>query len=206
MIQEHEAEPVRGLPGRLPEGEHILWQGAPDWRVFTRTALHSRWMTGYFAILALLGLASGSLGGVVATLVSGVLLLGMLALYGWGVGRTTVYTITNKRVVLRVGVALSKCINLPLGQIASADLRDHGAGRGDIALGLTGKHRLGYAVLWPHARPWHFGDPQPMLRALPDVEAVAARLAEATAAVAAIERTPSQNRAAATAEPVGAYA
>jgi hypothetical protein len=29
-------EPIRGLPEQLPEGEHILWQGAPDPRVLAR--------------------------------------------------------------------------------------------------------------------------------------------------------------------------
>ena len=38
-MSEYEIEPIPGLPGRLPPGETILWQGAPDWRVLARTAL-----------------------------------------------------------------------------------------------------------------------------------------------------------------------
>jgi len=46
-------EPVRGLPEKLPEGEHILWQGAPDVRALAREALGVRWVAGYFAILTI---------------------------------------------------------------------------------------------------------------------------------------------------------
>lgn len=183
LVTEYEFEPVRGLPGPLPAGERILWQGAPDWRVFARTALFTRWVALYFGALAVIALMNGSMYGAVATLISGVILLGLLALFAYGVGRTTVYTITNRRVVLRIGVALNKCINLPLKMIASAQMRDHGRECGDIALDLTGRHRLGYAVLWPHARPFRIGRPQPMLRALPDAAKAAQILAEACNAV-----------------------
>ena len=53
-------------------------------------------------------------------MIAGALGIGLLMLYAWAVARTTVYTLTDKRVVLRIGVALNKCINLPLTQIAPA--------------------------------------------------------------------------------------
>lgn len=187
-MSEYDHEPIRGLPGHLPPGEHIVWQGAPDSRVFARSALFTRWVGAYFALLVAVALASGSLFGVLATAVTGIVALGLFALFATMVARTTVYTLTNKRMVLRIGVALNKCINLPLTQIASADLRDRGAGYGDIALSLSGRHRLGYAMLWPHARPMRFGRPEPMLRALPDTAHAARLLAEACAAVVPVER------------------
>jgi len=36
-------EPIKGLPEKLPEDEHILWQGAPDPRRLAREALGIRW-------------------------------------------------------------------------------------------------------------------------------------------------------------------
>jgi len=48
---------------------------------------------------------------------------------------------------------------------------------------------LGYMLLWPHARPWRFARPQPMLRSVPDAQAVAAMLAEACSHYAPIERS-----------------
>ena len=184
---EYDHEPIRGLPGALPEGERILWQGAPDWRVFVRSALYGRWIAGYFALLALWSIANGGVGGALASAIAGVVTLGLLALFARLVEKTSVYTITNRRVVLRIGVALNKCINLPLALIGSADLRALGSGHGDIALRPTMAHGLGYLMLWPHARPLRFGLPQPMLRAVPDAPAVARILADACAALVRTE-------------------
>lgn len=180
---EYDHEPIRGLPGDLPKGESILWQGSPDWRTFLRTALFSRWIIGYFALMAVLALSNGSVGGMVASMVAAVLTIGLLAGFAVLVAKTTVYTLTNARLVLRIGVALNKCINLPLHLIGSAQLRGHAAGHGDIALQLTGRHGLGYAMLWPHARPLRISKVEPMLRAVPDAQNVAAMLTDACNAV-----------------------
>lgn len=180
---EYDHEPIRGLPGDLPEGERILWQGAPDAAAFARSALFNRWIGGYFAVLAFIALASGSLFGLAATAITGALALALLAVFARLVAKTTVYTLTDRRIVLRVGIALNKCINLPLKLVEGADLRPLADGHGEIALSLVGPHRLGYAMLWPHARPFRFGKPQPMLRAIPEAAAVAAILARACAAV-----------------------
>lgn len=197
---EYDHEPVRGLPGDLPAGEEILWQGAPDWQVFLRSALKSRWIIGYFVAIALVALASGSFGGALASAISGVLAVGLLAVYAVLVARTTVYTITNRRVVLRIGVALNKCINLPLKLIGAAHLRPQGGEFGDIALELLGRHGIGYAMIWPHARPMKLRSAQPMMRGLPDAQNVAGLLAKACAAVVAnapVNDTPKQAPAAA---------
>jgi hypothetical protein len=186
-MTEHEHEPIRGLPGNLPEGEHILWQGSPEWRCFATSALKTRWIAFYFAALFALSAAGGSLLGMIATFAGAAMTLGLLALFAVLVARTTIYTITNRRVVLRIGVALNACINLPLKLVGSADLRQLDKAHGDIALTLLGRHQLGYAMLWPHARPFRIAQPQPMLRALRDPATVAQTLARACAAQVAIK-------------------
>ncbi len=193
---EYDHEPIRGLPGALPEGERILWQGAPDWRVFVRSALYGRWIAGYFALLALWSIANGGFMGALASVVAGFVTYGLLALFAKLVGKTTVYTITNRRVVLRIGVALNKCINLPLPMIGSADLRMLGGDHGEIALCPTMPHGLGYLMLWPHARPFRFGLPQPMLRAVPQASEVARVLSDACAALVRTEVSAGSARAA----------
>jgi hypothetical protein len=135
--------------------------GRADWRAFKRSALFARGLMAYFAALALLALATGNLVGAGAIVIAGALLQGLLTLFAVLVARTTVYTLTNRRLVLRIGVALNTCINLPLALIASADLRQGSGNTGDIAVTLKGEHRLGYAMLWPHARPWRLSRPQP---------------------------------------------
>jgi hypothetical protein len=179
---EHDYEPVRGLPGPLPEGEHIIWQGAPDAHVFARRGMHLRWITAYFAALAIYNLAQGSMFGIVATLVAAAGCIGFLYLFALGVARTSVYTLTNKRIVLRVGVALSACVNVPLKSMASANLRTLSGGHGDIAVSLE-SGRIAWFFLWPHVRPWRLKSPEPMLRAVPDAQSVAMLLATARAAI-----------------------
>lgn len=178
-MSEYDHEPVRGLPGELPSGETILWQGTPEWRTLVTSALHVRLVALYFAALMVWSLATGA-GTTAGTLaVSAVLVLGLAALFLWGVHRTTVYTLTSKRIVLRIGVALNKCINIPLSEIESADLKPLGGDKGSIVLHLKGMPRLGYLMLWPHARSLRIFRPQPMLRAIPDAAAVAQQLFEA---------------------------
>lgn len=189
MITEYDDEPVRGLPGELPEGETLIWQGSPEWRLLARSAFFTRFVGVYFAALVGIAIYNGSTTGVLATMIAGAIGIGLLMLYAWAVSRTTVYTLTSRRVVLRIGVALNMCINLPLGKIAGANLRSLGPVEGDLALELVGPHKLGYLVLWPHARPWKVGKPQPMLRALPDAAVVGERLVRAVAAITPVERT-----------------
>ena len=183
-MREHDDEPVRGLPGHLPEGEHIVWQGSPDWRVLARTALHARAVAFYFAALIVAApIVGGGLAGAAATAIAAVLGLALLHLLAWAQARTTIYTLTNRRVVLRFGVALQTCLNLPLGIIGTAGLHLRADGTGDLPLALT-RPGLGYAQLWPHVRPWHVSRPEPMLRAVPDAARVAALLTDALASVA----------------------
>lgn len=185
-MTEYENEPIPGLPGLLPPGEHILWQGSPDWRVLARTAFHTRLIAGYFALLAAWALVSAIAGGVrgpsdligfAMTVCAGAVGVGLLHLLAWGTARSTIYTLTNRRIVLRIGVALPKCINLPLTLIGSIDLAVRPDGTGDVPLTLTGQQRLGYIALWPHARPWKVATPQPMLRAVPGASDIAALIA-----------------------------
>ncbi len=52
------------------------------------------------------------------TILAGIAAVGLLHLLAWGSARTTIYTLTNRRIVMRIGMAVPKCINLPLTEIA----------------------------------------------------------------------------------------
>lgn len=177
VYPEHELDAVPGLPERLPAGEHILWQGSPDWRRLAIEAFHVKRLTLYFAAMgglqALLSwrAADGIAANLSSLMVSAwlaLIALGLLTLMAWLSARTTIYTLTNKRVVMRIGIVLTVSFNLPLRWLAAAHLKANADGSGDIALELKGADRIGYLHLWPHARPWHVGKPQPSLRCLPD--------------------------------------
>jgi Bacterial PH domain len=179
-MSEYDHEPVRGLPGALPQDEVILWQGSPDWQQLAGHALHIRLAALYFAGIAIWAVSRGDMSTAIGVTSLGLVVVALLLLFAWGVARTTVYTLTSKRIVLRIGVALNKCINLPLSEIETADLKVLGQGHGNIVLHLKGLPRLGYIMLWPHARSLRFVRPQPMLRAVPEAQMVGALLFKAT--------------------------
>jgi hypothetical protein len=107
------------------------------------------------------------------------LAIGLLTLLARAMARSTLYTITNHRVVMRFGVAIPMTINLPYTKVVGAALRDYGDGTGEIPLTLAPGTRTSYLVLWPHVRPWRFSPAEPMLRAIPEAQRVARILATA---------------------------
>ena len=185
---EHEFEPQRGLPEPLPAGEHVLWQGAPDWRVLARECFHVRKLSVYFAVLIAWRVGSvitsgGDLAtiGVAAAVSVGLAAaaLGLATLMAWMSAKTSLYTITDRRVVMRVGIVLSVTFNLPYRKIVSAGLHPLADGHGDIALALDPETRIAYPHLWPHVRPWHVARTQPDLRGIADAAGVARILTSA---------------------------
>lgn len=186
-MSEHAFEPIRGLPGLLPPGERLIWQGAPDWKVLARRTFLGDAVAIYFGLLMawrlVQGLAEGA--GLGAGFIWALWLvpvaaaaLAVIALLAWATARSTVYTITSRRIVMRIGVALSMTLNVPFKRIVAANLKPLPEGCGDLALTISGKDRFAYLALWPHARPWYLTNPQPMMRAIPDAEAVAQKLGE----------------------------
>ncbi|TPG58544.1 PH domain-containing protein [Roseomonas nepalensis] len=190
-VREHEGEPIPGLPEALPTGEVILWQGAPEWRLLARRAFHLRGIAAYFAALAVFRagamISEGAdglsvAGGVAMTLLLGAVPLAILAAVAVLSARSTLYTLTDRRLVMRVGIALPMTLNVPFGVVASAAARIQPDGMGDVVLAVLPPHRMSWVALWPHARPWCFARPEPMLRSLPDARTVAGLLSRALAA------------------------
>ena len=113
------------------------------------------------------------LAGVLLVAGLGLMALAALATLAWLTARTTVYTLTDQRVVMRIGIVLTLTFNLPFNRIATAGLQLTPKGFGDLPLVLSGGDRIGWLNLWPHVRPWHLATPQPMLRCVPNAQAVA---------------------------------
>ena len=92
-----------GLPGPLPAGEHILWQGRPCGFGIAFRALHLRLVGLWFSGLALWAALPPAVNGhwseavvlAAPTLGIGAGAVALLALLGWLSARTTTYTITN---------------------------------------------------------------------------------------------------------------
>jgi hypothetical protein len=201
---EHEFEAAYGLPEPLPKGESILWQGAPDFGDLAVRVFHMRKVAVYFAVLvAIRGFFLYSSGAGSATILVGMLIVAGLALtalaalgiLAWLTARTTAYTLTDQRIVMRIGIVLTLTFNLPLKRIETAGLLLTGKGFGDIPLALSSGDRIGWLNLWPHARPWRLAKPEPMLRCIADAQAFAAILQKAWAQASgkSTSAMPSQN-------------
>lgn len=191
MSGDFDFEPVRGLPGDLPAGETLLWQGGPDLKALGLRVFHVRKVAIYFGLLAAwrfaivsgngasLASAASAASLLIGLGVAAVAILGTIAVL---VCRTTVYSITSRRVVMRIGVALPITFNLPFAVLGSAAVKLNPDGTGSIPLSLTGRNRLSYLVIWPHARPWRIARAEPTLRLIPDAATVAELLSKAAAA------------------------
>ena len=207
-MNEHETEPVRGLPQRLPAGETLLWQGAPLAWSLARRGFHVVDLTIYFLVLEIWHLTRLPSGGgqldqvaLAALWMTGMGAAAILLLIAvaWLIARTTVYTITSRRLVIRFGVALPMTVNLPFSVIDAAGLRVYRDGSGDIPLALAGGERISFPVLWPHVRPWRLTRAEPMLRCVPQAEHLSRVLAQALAAAIPAQQTLASGETGATA-------
>jgi len=183
-IAQATGERIAGVREDLPRGEHVLWQGRPDWRSLARQAFHVREVAAYFVLIALVSSLSALADGLspsagLAPAGLGVLACLLLCLLAWLSSRTTIYAVTTGRVFLRIGIALPIFIDLPLHRIEAANLALLAGGCGDLPLALESSAHLAYLHLWPHARPWRLQRPEPMMRSIPDAANVARILAEA---------------------------
>lgn len=202
-MQEHDDfdfEHRPGIPAPLPPGEQIVWQGSPDKWELAKNAFHLRKIALYFFILLavhLFSVINAQSNGQVptvsftTTLLMSVTGLGILGVLAWFTAHVTIYTITNRRILIRFGVALQITMNLPFAQIKGADMRVDKRGFGDIPLLLKDARRVSYLVMWPHVRPWNFSQPQPMLRCIPNVEHVANLIGEVAAQSSDSHSSPS---------------
>ena len=195
---EHEFEASHGLPAALPNGEQILWQGSPDFVSLARHAFHVPTLAAYFAVLLILrgslvisdGLGwAAALSSVAILFPLAVTAVGLVTLLAWLAARSAVYTLTNRRLVMRIGIVLNITFNLPLSVVSSAGLKMFKDGTGDIPLTLSGEDNIAYPHLWPHARPWQIKRTQPMLRCVPHAARVGALLTEAVANIKPVMAT-----------------
>ena len=181
---------VHGVAEALPPGERVLWEGAPAPQAIVRHLLFVRPLTAYFAAMVAWWMFANR--DQIATtafwtpvgmqlLLVGAVLGGFLWLGRW-IARSTTYAITDRRIVMRLGVIFPLTVNIPLRYILGAQVKHFGDGTGQIALQLDPKEKLAWIVLFPHVRPWRFTNPQPLLRGLADPAQVGEVLRNATLA------------------------
>jgi hypothetical protein len=177
------------LPADIPQGERVLWFGRPEpvslWRRAYRADVVGVWFLA-MAVWNLAGVSAsdGALAGFVSalrTLGSGAAAMAILALLAWASARTTLYVVTERRIVVKTGIALPIFINVPFKQISGANLRAYADGSGEVTIALTDGQRIPYLALWPSARPLRFARPEPALRCVAGARDIAATLGRALA-------------------------
>jgi hypothetical protein len=181
---------IRGVAHALPPGERLLWQGVPEPGLLARHVFHRWFIVGYFAIVTgywfvrTIGTVAmdAFLPMLLIRLGLAVLVVGTVEFLARVIARTTVYAITSKRIVLKIGMVLPMSINLPFKRIADAAVGRFRDGSGQIALSLVPGNRIAYIALWPHCKVFSINQPKPVLRALRNADEVAAILRDAVVA------------------------
>lgn len=183
----------RALPG-----ERVLWQGRPCWRALARDVLRIRLAALYVAAMVVWGMADDRAAGLgrldtaraaVPGAVLGLLALGACALLAWAMARTTLYTVTTERCLIRFGLALTATVSVPWRRVGAVSVSVAGDGTGSIPLTLKPGPAPHAMKLWPHvrlalplirslARPLA-RRPEPMLRCVPDAARVGTVVAQA---------------------------
>lgn len=179
MHDDFAIEPQPGIPAPLPKGENILWQGGPDRKAFAIRILHMRKIALYFGLLCLwkgiAGFYDGkALGDIITAIGITALMGGAVMLIAWWyagkVATATIYTLTNKRLIMRKGVALPVTFQFPFTQIVGASRQINSDGTATLCMNLIEHTKIAWPILWPHVRPWRLAKPEPALRHIADHE------------------------------------
>ena len=170
------------LSENLPNGEQLIWQGHPERRALATRAMYLKYIAFYLVVLIAartgylimddepVATWSGMLvWQVLASAFVMLLIVGLATVYS----RTTRYSLTNERLIIKTGAAITIHINLPLQQITAADLREYSDGTGDITLQVSRAEKLYWLLLWPNVRSWWIRPLRPVLRGLRDAQTVA---------------------------------
>ena len=122
-MNEYGYEPIAGLPADLPQGEHVLWQASPNWESLAKRLFQVYTASLYFVVLIAGHAIYRIMDGAPVSVLTGTLawqgglaltVIGILAFMAKLYAESTIYTITNRRLVIRSGVALPMIVNLPL--------------------------------------------------------------------------------------------
>ena len=185
------------LSENLPNGEQLIWQGQPERHALATRAMYLKYIAFYLVVLIAARTGYLIMNGEPVATWSGMLIWQMLAsalIMSLIVGlaavysRTTRYSLTNERLIIKTGAAITIHINLPLQQIIAADLREYSDGTGDITLQVSRAEKLYWLLIWPNVRSWWIRPLRPVLRGLKDAQAVAHLLVEEVGKHADIER------------------
>ena len=165
----------------IPNGESILWKGRPSLWGFSWNLFGLKWITLYLGILSVVSVARffasdfytafyvDFLPFFLSGIFASIILIGLAATQTY----STVYIITENRVIIKTGAALSFLISMPFKKIKEVNLQKRGASIGTISFELLSEKRVPYISCWPSVRPWKFKRTQPAFSCIGSVDEVA---------------------------------
>ena len=165
----------------IPNGESILWKGRPSLWGFSWNLFGLKWITLYLGILSIVSVARffasdfytafyvDFLPFFLSGIFASIILIGLAATQTY----STVYIITENRVIIKTGAALSFLISMPFKKIKEVNLQKRGASIGTISFELLSEKRVPYISCWPSVRPWKFKRTQPAFSCIGSVDEVA---------------------------------
>ena len=174
-------EAPKNILDAIPDGESILWKGRPSLWGFSWNLFGLKWITFYLSILSIVSIARffasdfhtafyiDFLPFFLSGIFASIILFGLATIQAY----STVYIITENRVIIKTGAALSFLISMPFKKIKEVNLQKRGASIGTISFELFSKKRVPYISCWPSVRPWKFKKTQPAFSCVGSVDEVA---------------------------------
>jgi hypothetical protein len=194
-----------GEVSRLPAGERVLWQGAPDRRALARFLLRERWVLGFVGFSFAIGAADAMqhptaaiprlIGVATLSLILALIAVVSIRLFAWRLAETSSYVITDKRVYFNIGIVLRADANVPYSIVEGVDLLRRPDGSADLMVSLGGTQEIPWLLLFPHmswrgsrrGRPTFRGIREPDLAAAAVVGALRAYVGSAATVNVAAE-------------------
>jgi len=174
-------EAPKNILDAIPNGESILWKGRPSLWGFSWNLFGLKWITLYLSMLSIVSVARffasdfytafyvDFLPFFLSGIFASIILIGLAATQTY----STVYIITENRVIIKTGAALSFLISMPFKMIKEVNLQKRGASIGTISFELLSEKRVPYISCWPSVRPWKFKRTQPAFSCVRSVDEVA---------------------------------
>ena len=172
------------LPGEvsrsIPEGEIVCWVGRPYWISLGFNVFGIKYLLLYFIISAFYAISQIELvfsfrafiGEYISFIISGIIASVILFLLAYFAAQHTCYVITEKRLVIRTGIALVFLLNVPLKNVISIDKQSLFRGYGNLSFKPQSKKRIPYSSCWPSVRGSSFLKPIPTFRSIANIEEI----------------------------------
>ena len=164
----------------IPVGEMIRWCGRPNWKSLGYHAFGVKYLTVYLILSALYAVSQTNspfrFGAFTVQylpyIMSGIFASIILFVLAYLAARHTCYVITEKRVVIRTGIALVFLLNVPFKNVVSIDLQRLANGSGNLSFKAQSKKRIPYLSCWPSVRSGSLLQPVPAFRSILSIEEI----------------------------------